>query len=344
MDYLLQQKCSSDSDSDGENRVDLSEGLSSEALAALLAFMSPKSGAVLASPMSDGLCMKEPLTAAAMAAEISNAFDQKRSDPERTPANIEATEKIKDVINTLKKDGVVRMNRILELSLCDRCVADINSALLHAKVSGFDHYSEEEVTGFGNVDASGNRWDMYLKNTGSYKESIMSMFSMPTSPLRQVFSELFAGDDACFYEYAALTSDPGAISQRIHSDTTFQPECPLYTVFIALQDVDPDMGPTVFISGSNTEAMHSEFRFRKHAWLSESKYFQGVLNKGDIIIMDSRTFHCASANNKQRRTLLYFTLRNPNICDMGGGSLFASMKDLTLHQFYDDGFMTINKI
>jgi ectoine hydroxylase-related dioxygenase (phytanoyl-CoA dioxygenase family) len=146
------------------------------------------------------------------------------------------------------------------------------------------------------------------------------------------FSQLFSGQDSPFYELSSLISDPSALSQRVHTDTTFQSKCPLYTVFIALQDVTEDMGPTVFIPGTHTAEAHSSLRHNRDNFLASSSYARALLSAGDAVVMDSRLMHCGDGNiASTRRVLMYFTLRNPDFSDMGGGSLHSHLS-LSLHQ------------
>jgi len=255
-------------------------------------------------------------------------------DPERLSINIlnlESTPAL-EAVEVLKRDGVVRLNNVLTGQLCDDCRTSINSDLLHASNNGTDHYSETESNGFGNVDSSHHRWDMYLHDIGSYAASMTCMFGESSTALNSLFSELFHGQDATLYEFAALVSDTGASSQRIHPDTSYQANCPLYTVFIATQDITRNMGPTLFIQGSNTEAAHRSLRHNRHDYLKGSSYHQALLKKGDTVVMDSRVLHCGDANTDSRRTLLYFTLLNPDFSDgPTSGSKFENLH-LSLHQ------------
>ena len=215
-------------------------------------------------------------------------------DPERLSINIlnlEETEPL-HAAAVLRRDGVVRLNNVLTSQLCDECRASISSDLLIASNNGTDHYSETESNGFGNVDSSHHRWDMYLHDIGSYAASITWMLGESSTALNSLFGELFHGQDSEIYEFAALVSDDGAGSQRVHPDTSYQPNCPLYTVFIATQDVTREMGPTLFIQGSNTEAAHRSLRHNRNDFLTGSAYHQALLKKGDTVVMDSRILHC----------------------------------------------------
>ena len=130
--------------------------------------------------------------------------------------------------------------------------------------------------------------------------------------------------DAEFHELSSLISDPGSMAQPLHPDSPYYPVyAPLWTVFIALQDVTPNMGGTVCIPHTHTEAFHqllcqngSNHQNIKSVLRQSEKYqyYRADLNIGDCIVMDSRTFHFGGANHVSsdtRRTLLYFTIRNP---------------------------------
>jgi hypothetical protein len=136
--------------------------------------------------------------------------------------------------------------------------------------------------------------------------------------------------DAEFHELSSLISDPGSIAQPLHPDSPYYPRyAPLWTVFIALQDITPSMGGTVVVPYTHTEQFHQPLRNPRGGGgggnhhniqkllLQSNKYqyYRADLNIGDCIVMDSRTFHYGGANqissNACRRTLLYFTIRNP---------------------------------
>lgn len=263
--------------------------------------------------------------------ERTNMIYMTNGDPERLNLkDLDATAAV-DAIEALKQNGVVRINNILSSDLCDACVTSIEASLALAIAAGTDHFCSTEKTGFGNVDIPGCRWDMYLDNKDAIADSYRNMLSKG-SVLRLIFDELFEGQDAEIHEFGALISKLGALSQRVHSDTTYQLNCPLYTVFIAMQDVVREMGPTLFIKGTNSSSAHHDLRHKRDSFLSKSTFHQALLRRGDVVIMDSRTFHCGDSNIADSRILLYFTLLNPSFSDMGGGSKFEHLQ-LSLHGF-----------
>jgi ectoine hydroxylase-related dioxygenase (phytanoyl-CoA dioxygenase family) len=65
------------------------------------------------------------------------------------------------------------------------------------------------------------------------------------------------------HEVSCIVSDPGSPRQCVHADTIYMP-CrqfplempPLYTFFIALQDISDDMGHTTFLPRTHTEVLN----------------------------------------------------------------------------------------
>lgn len=261
-------------------------------------------------------------------------------DPARDPAQVRELlpSAVSDAVAVLARDGVVRLDGVLSAALCGECSLAVCSALALAVAAGRDVYTTTRSTDFGNVDEPGKRWDMYLdyhatESAGgqAFRGSMSSLLGDTAAPLRLVFDELFDKRDASFYELAALISDRGAASQRVHPDTVHQPQCPLYTCFVALQDTDAAMGCTHFIKGSHTQGAHHSLRHTREDFLAAADYSQATLRKGDAVVMDSRLFHFGGANEARRRKLLYFTLLHPNFDSAPGvGSKLDSLH-LNLH-------------
>lgn len=154
---------------------------------------------------------------------------------------------------------------------------------------------------------------MYMRPTDIVQKVLLSMLGK-TCPVGMLFASLLDLSPGVFHELSCLISDPGAVCQPIHPDSSYSKYAPVWTVFVALQDVDVNMGGTVFIQGTNTEACHDQLKSdEKSAMLSDSVYKTALLRKGDCAVMDSRTFHFGGANESEnsRRVLFYFTIRNP---------------------------------
>ena len=256
------------------------------------------------------------------------------------PSALDPTE-IRLALETLKSDGIVRINNVVSRELCDECLQAINHKLALAIESGTDHFSEVESNGFGNIKPNEFRWDMFLDFSSPYSKVLTSIMGSVESNMSQFYKDLFQPNEAEWYELGAVISDPGSKSQTIHPDTNYQELCPLYTMFIALQDISAGMGPTIYLPGTHTEEAHQHFHRRKEWLLAKSEYRHGVLNKGDVVIMDSRLLHCGGANSLSRRVVMYFTQLNPRYKEANGGSTKFDYMKLPVAQI-KDSYVALN--
>jgi Phytanoyl-CoA dioxygenase (PhyH) len=140
-------------------------------------------------------------------------------------------------------------------------------------------------------------------------------------------------------------SNAGARRQLVHADhVCLEPvlglhvdqkgdEPILLTCFIALQDIDTTMGPTIWMPGTHTIDAHHRFfetgrdqastktetYSPKNEILKSTKAVMGApLPKGSCVIFDPRVLHCASANNHwedptRTRALFYMSFKHPHI-------------------------------
>ena len=125
------------------------------------------------------------------------------------------------------------------------------------------------------------------------------------------------------YELAAVITDPGSKRQQVHPDLPFQEEAPLYVIFLALQDVTVEMGPTSFLMRTHTQKENTIFfnHDKKDDQLSGANCRLSTLKKGDAVLFDARILHCGNANdpvNGATRALFNFSFRNPKVTgDLG---------------------------
>ena len=184
------------------------------------------------------------------------------------------------------------------------------------------------VCRFADVLLKTNRCDLTLPLT---KEplSALSEVVLGHKGVMGHLIETLLGKQAMLYELSTLISDPGSQRQVVHPDTPYggaggegQSEPVLFTTFIALQDIRLDMGPTVFLPRTHTEAMHTQFRDQKvgkDELLKTTPSVCGLLPKGSATIFDSRLLHAGSANKSpaDSRALFYFTFKNPKLTNAG---------------------------
>jgi hypothetical protein len=233
--------------------------------------------------------------------------------------------------------------------------------------------------GFGNVFSRQHRYDMYLRPEHlPCAQALEELLDRQYSRLGQLIQELVernsrdgkytgpggegdggkdprddrnCGADWYFHEFSALVADPGCHNQPLHPDAPYTNDVmPLFTVFVALQNVEEDMGPTIVVPGTHKIRTIQEAVERSGGSSSSppslsaeggmslrdpASYRRALLCKGDCLVMDARTYHLGSANTSssigRRRALLYFTLRNPrhglNDSDFPpNGSLFDDLR------------------
>lgn len=350
--FILKRMHSETGLDESENTLDLRDGLSEATFAALMQFLPTRSfeddtpvegnskkiedsTVCVAYTANDVSVIAETFKrlATVNAEKFQHAQEAARS---RTLLTLEPTNRKEDILQTLICDGIVRVNQILASDICDRLLNSINSIL--ANEIARDNKMTRE-SGFGNVLCREHRWDLYLRNEGVCNEALTSLIGPADSVLNILFTDLIKGQNAEFHELSALISDPGAASQPIHPDSVFTEEPVMFTVFIALQDIEDDMGPTIFLPRTHTEYCHHQHKdvTTKDDFLAQCEYRQSTLRKGDAVVMDSRTLHCGAANDSSRRVLLYFTIRNPHtfhscVPAVPAGSKWDDM-DLNLHDF-----------
>ena len=182
-----------------------------------------------------------------------------------------------------------------------------------SKIDGFSPAVLEEGT-----DGSGLRLQRRLPLSAPVREAMRHSLSSLGPVLRSAL-----GPKAVMWELACIVANPGAPHQSFHRDAgePSQPQPGLFSVFIALQDVTCEMGPTVFIPRTHSdEAMAADQQLRE----AEERYLAAreraiadiglladaesaarayksmnrapLLRAGDALVYDSRLRHCGSAN------------------------------------------------
>jgi hypothetical protein len=277
------------------------------------------------------------------------------------PTTLQLT-KPSDAAQVLKEQGVVRLSRALSESTCDSLRKSICKSLDAAVLEGRDMVAGR-TEGFGNFGTGfgfgasrmrEKRWDMYLPIDGEYRATLDELLLGKDAKLGNLFREMmFEGGDSNadenksgseLFDWSSFTSDPGAARQPVHPDNRFQPEPPILTAFVALQDVTEAMGPTIFLPGTHSAIAHDQFNNLgsdddKDELLATSSYEKAILSKGDTVIFDPRCLHCGDANTSDasRRVLLYVSFRNPRCRDstvqVPPGSLGVFETQLSLHDF-----------
>ena len=241
----------------------------------------------------------------------------------------------------LQKNGVVRLDNVLSSKTADR----LREYVLHLRAQS------EKLVEEGSVQSLERFADVLLQNKRCDLKIPLLAGSSDTDPITSdalyellVISPIGAtirrllGPDAVLQELSCLMSDPGSDRQVVHPDTpcreTEHEAAVLYTCFVALQDVQSDMGPTTWLPGTHTWESHQIFQddfvppprddvpanndghgeSRKDRLLRTQPILLGMLSKGSCGIFDSRLLHCGGANTSETtRAIFYFSFKNPAI-------------------------------
>jgi ectoine hydroxylase-related dioxygenase (phytanoyl-CoA dioxygenase family) len=99
-----------------------------------------------------------------------------------------------------------------------------------------------------------------------------------------------------------------------HPDTPYKPGdgAAVLTAFLALQDVEDDMGPSAIIPRTHTAEAHARFNNKddggreRVALLRELPNHVGTLRLGDANLIDSRLIHAGGSNDSSKRRVLFY--------------------------------------
>ena len=227
---------------------------------------------------------------------------------------------VERLVSEMESKGVSRIDSLLTASQTREILAFINAELsLSIKAVG-DLSLENDY--FSLSKAQDNRWDLKLPmsavDDGGVLARTMNILCKEGSLLGDTLQSI-VGKQGRIHELAAFVTVAGATRQIIHTDSSWTALPSLFTCTISLQDIDVDMGPTVFIPGSHTEDAHlvrmEEFMLEdidsKDSSLLDLPHELSMLRAGDAALYDSRILHCGGANRSmpnKARVLLYFSV------------------------------------
>ena len=214
------------------------------------------------------------------------------------------------VKNLLLRDGVVCISNVLSSSLAD-IVFPLVREVEETAVVDIEAGSADVNDRFGKVNNRRKRADLFLPYDNPMIQTALREAVSNLKPLLLLLDDMEG--NGVLHELSSIVSDGGSPRQCLHCDTPYLDGVkPLYTFFVALQDVDDDMGHTTFLPGTMTSEVHGIFNSgekQKNNLIAMSPAFRSNLKKGDVAIFDSRLLHCGGANESddKRRILFYFT-------------------------------------
>lgn len=239
----------------------------------------------------------------------------------------------------IMEQGVARINGRLSKATAASVLEFVNQHLAESlnptDTDNVDLYQQQ--TRFADVQGKHNRWDMLmpLEENSAVMQALYELL-LENRVLSETIESIL-GPAAQLYELGSLISDPGSERQMLHADYNYQPDFqpklpPALTCFVALQDIDANMGPTTLLPSSATALYHQEIADRqwdfssKEGLLAESPNVLSTLNSGDCSIYNPMTLHCGGANrSEKRRCIFYFSFKNPKFNEKDWPLAYASL-------------------
>lgn len=230
-------------------------------------------------------------------------------------------EEVLDCLQHLQRHGCLVLVGALPGPLCAELGALVDSCLA----------GQPEDEDLGEVRCREKRWDLKLFLVPPAVEALQTLCSgLAGALIRELLSPR-----ACLAELSCLVTDPGAEQQPLHTDTERDSDgTPLYTVFVALQDITINMGPTNVCPGTHTQHVLSYIPGPAVQMWPRTPV---TLDRGSALIMDSRLLHCGGANTGSRRRLLYCTWAAPGCSP--SGSTYTIRSELRGNWFLQDFVM-----
>jgi hypothetical protein len=237
----------------------------------------------------------------------------------------------------VRKEGVLRIDKALSSELADKLREySLQQQILAEVQTDLDVASSQAFYGVEN--ARQHRCDLqlsllrggYAADKGGTVGDLESHVVADTlqalvgadGSLRYLYENLVTREGQ-FYELATIITDPGSKRQQVHPDLPFHQEAPLYVLFLALQDVTEEMGPTSFLARTHTYEENITFQdsSKKDDQLSRADCRLATMKKGDAVLFDARLLHCGNANhpvNGSTRAMFNLSFRNPKVTgDLG---------------------------
>lgn len=213
-------------------------------------------------------------------------------------------------IAALRDDGAILVPNVLSdataASLRNYCESRMAQSLA-AVASNPD----DEPDHFTTILTRKERHDLKLDLEPPVVDALVEALKVLGPFIRGVYHSTLQSDELYLNELGAIRSTEGAPRQPLHSDTPWadnEGEPSILTMFVALQDVDEQMGPTMFLPGTHlNEPVQAEMigTPQKANVLRSSPRRLGIMPAGACTLYDSRLIHAGGANDSPRGRWLF---------------------------------------
>ncbi|GMH55518.1 hypothetical protein TrLO_g4767 [Triparma laevis f. longispina] len=212
--------------------------------------------------------------------------------------------------------GVVRIPSLLSIPLADSLRAHCLSV-----ADGAD-------PDLSNVLLTVNRSDVRLPL--SDPSVLSALDAVLNGPLGDLLDDVLT-TSSVLHELACLISDPGSQRQVLHPDVGYTTDLGIVTCFVALQNINLNMGPTIFLPGTHKQGWKEllDDEDSRDDMITGRPSSLSLLNLGEVSIFDGRILHAGSANeSEERRAIFYFSFRSPYFNPASGTSQGSLCKEL----------------
>lgn len=252
---------------------------------------------------------------------VGDVVEDGRVDENDGNETMKSSEKLREAeraADILRTHGLVFLKSVVPEETCDEILADLNAICDGCKETYGDALRRTDVLlGLGDGDDDSNENGGKINGV---KKALESACKEEGGNIRNILSFIEdASEDAVLVELSVLATEKGADRQVLHPDVAYDaPHETLYSVFIALQDVTQDMGPTLFVLNSHDKQTHDQLP--KTKWtekefdiLRTKTCAEALLKKGDAVLYNARAFHQGGENTRGRRALLTLTFLKPPV-------------------------------
>lgn len=260
--------------------------------------------------------------------KLSFVAKSRTESKELRPATIRSTvqefkEATADAAQQLEQLGFCFWRQGVSMDCCQRLARYVDEALLAA---------EAEVAA-ADQETRYARHRTYFRRLAHATRQDRIEFTLPMVPvvvdaLKEMVAsvggllEPFVSRSGRLVDLSCMISDPGCEFQPLHADTSM--ERVKFTVFVALQDVTKEMGPTFLCPETHNFESHAALDVMKKMPVPHEEMLErfgavpALCNCGDIFIMNSQLLHCGGGHlpadlGGRRRRLLYVTWHLPGI-------------------------------
>jgi len=271
---------------------------------------------------------------------------------------LEVTESKSQWENQLTSAGLVRIQSVLKPALSDACGYHFDDQKIMAWMAGTQEavedqkifanrafYGQKKGENFSELQLSMQRGGFagdFGKNVSDVERHVLADVLLdvigPDGTLTPLLESLVTSEGE-LYELAAILSSPGHEVEGGKIDSILKDEIrladvpPLFTVYLAIHDVDINMGPTTFFTNTHDENVDEQ------SLNGNAPPRRSIMKKGDAVVIDSRILSTSYSNDSQLGnpfTLLKLSFRNPKYTgDLGyAGSLRPEYREkkITLGQ------------